>query len=248
MSLSLGEFLAPLKRSTIQNRILSIMYYSTAHDQGDVFGSEDIRNLMVKARDAKKDTNVAMALNQLGPKVELVGREAGKNLWRITDSGKQHVRELLSLPDETVEAQNEVASLTAIAAKVKDEVVRDYLMEGIECLRFNALRAAIVFLWSGTIRIIQEKVLKKPLADVNASLQKRNTKARVINDIEDFSYIKDSQVLQTARDLRIFDKAQQRVLGQCLDLRNDSGHPTRYTPKVQKVKGFVEDIIGIVYT
>jgi hypothetical protein len=72
------------------------------------------------------------------------------------------VRELLGLPDESVEAQNEVASLTAIAAKVADDVIRDYLLEGIECLRFNALRAAIVFLWSGTIRVIQEEVLKHP--------------------------------------------------------------------------------------
>lgn len=117
-----------------------------------MFGSEDIRRLMVKARDPKKNTNVAVALSQLIPKVEMIGQENGKNLWRITDSGKKHIRELLSLPDDSVEAQNEVASLTAIAGKVKDAVIHDYLLEGIECLRFNALRAAIVFLWSGTIR------------------------------------------------------------------------------------------------
>jgi len=224
------------------------MYFATVHEQGDVFGSEDIRKLMVKARDPKKDTNISMALNQLGPKVELVGREGGKNLWRITDSGKQFVRNLLDLPDEAVEAQNEVASLTAIAAKVKDNVVRDYLMEGINCLRFNALRAAIVFLWSGTIRVIQEEVLKKPIDDINASLQKHNLKARTVRGIEDFSYVKDSQLLLTALDLGIFDNSERRILGQCLDLRNACGHPSKYVPKVNKVKSFIEDIIGIVYS
>jgi hypothetical protein len=248
VALSLTEFLAPLKRSTIVNRVLAIMYYETVYGQSAVFGSEDIRRLMVKVRDPKKNTNVAVALNQLGPKVEMIGDENGKNLWRITDSGKAHVRELLGLPDESVEAQNEVASLTTIAAKVADDVIRDYLLEGIECLRFNALRAAIVFLWSGTIRVIQEEVLKQPSPAINTSLQKQNPKARVLKTIEDFSYIKDSQVLQTARDLGIFDKAEQRVLGHCLDLRNDCGHPTKYVPKVNKVKSFVEDIIGIVYT
>jgi hypothetical protein len=90
--------------------------------------------------------------------------------------------------------------------------------------------------------------VKQPSPAINTSLQKQNPKARVLKTIEDFSYIKDSQVLQTARDLGIFDKAEQRVLGHCLDLRNDCGHPTKYVPKVNKVKSFVEDIIGIVYT
>jgi hypothetical protein len=88
VALSLTEFLAPLKRSTIVNRGLAIMYYETVYGQSAVFGSEDIRRLMVKVRDPKKNTSVAVALNQLGPKVEMIGEENGKNLWRITDSGK----------------------------------------------------------------------------------------------------------------------------------------------------------------
>ena len=121
-------------------------------------------------------------------------------------------------------------------------------MEGIECLRFNALRASIVFLWSGATRIVQEEVFKKPLADINASLKSHRANVREIKAFGDFSYVKDSEVLQTARDLGIYDKSEQRVLGQCLDLRNDCGHPSKYVPKISRVKSFVEDLIGIVFT
>ena len=248
MPITLAEFITPLKRASLQNRILGVLYYVTAYEDSDVLSTEAIRALLVRVRDPKKDSNIAVSLSQLVPKVELVGQEGGKNLWRLTESGKKQVRELLSLPEETVEAQNEVSALTKIASKISDTVVRDYLMEGIDCLRFNALRAAIVFLWSGAMRIAQEEVLKKPLADINASLKSHRQNVREIKTLGDFSYIKDSEVVQTARDLGIYDKSEQQVLRQCLDLRNTCGHPSKYVPKISKVKSFVEDLIGIVFT
>ncbi|MBC7749326.1 MAG: hypothetical protein H7Z76_12255, partial [Methylotenera sp.] len=49
--------------------------------------------------------------------------------------------------------------------------------------------------------------------------------------------------------LKQIDKTTKEELkNTCLDLRNKCGHPGKYKPKGQKIKAFVEDIIGMLYT
>ena len=131
---------------------------------------------------------------------------------------------------------------------VKDEEERDYLEEGIKCFKSNALRAGVIFLWNASIYTIRKKCYGVRLREVNEELAKIVSKHKQIKIIEDFEYVKDSDLLDLACNLGVMDKFKKEELkNNCLNLRNKCGHPSNYKPKTQKIKAFVEDIIGMLY-
>ena len=135
-----------------------------------------------------------------------------------------------------------------ILSKVIDKEERDYLEEGLKCFKANALRAGVIFLWNASIYKIQKMCLTQSLGFINTELKKIYPKAKEIKVIEDFGYIKDEYLLELACRLKVLDKTKKEELkNTCLDLRNKCGHPGNYKPKGQKIKAFVEDIIGMLY-
>ena len=115
---------------------------------------------------------------------------------------------------------------------VADDVVRGYVDEAITCLRAGALRAAVVFLWTGAVRTLHEAALKKGTAQLNAALQKHDPKARKVAKVEDFAYVRDKIFLLACGELGVLDKGERTTLEDALDLRNRCGHPTKYRPGV----------------
>lgn len=143
----------------------------------------------------------------------------------------------------------DTSELEYILSKVTDEEERDYLNEGIKCFKANALRAGVIFLWTASVYKIQKMCLTQSLGFINSELKKIYAKAKDIKVIDDFGYIKDEYLLELACKLKQIDKTTKEELkNTCLDLRNKCGHPGKYKPKGQKIKAFVEDIIGMLYT
>lgn len=194
-----------------------------------------------------KDANLADVLGKSAPFVETAGKAGVRFMWRLTQSGEAHVREVLGLPDADAEIEHDVATLTALVARILDPMVQEYVTEAVTCLRIGALRASIVFLWAGAARTIQEAVMRMPLIDVNAAFLKYDAKARQVKRIDDLSYFKESTLLLVSQDLGVFDKNQRAVLEASLDLRNKCGHPGKYAPGPRKASSFVEDVVGIVF-
>jgi hypothetical protein len=151
------------------------------------------------------------------------------------------------LPVSASEIENDVTTLEALAGKIGDPVVRDYILESIKCLSTGALRAAIVFLWTGAIRTLQEEAYSRHRATLNAAITKHDSKARPVNKLEDFAYIRDAITLLALQELGILDKGEKTTLGEALDLRNRCGHPTKYMPGIKKTSSFIEDVIGLVW-
>ena len=142
----------------------------------------------------------------------------------------------------------DTTTLEYLLTKVKDEQERDYLLEGIKCFKANALRAGVIFLWSAAIFKIQKKCIDVNLGYVNVELKKIYSKAKDIKVIEDFEYIKDEFLLDLACNIKVLDKTiKEELKNTCLDLRNKCSHPGSYRPKGQKIKAYVEDIIGMLY-
>jgi hypothetical protein len=162
-------------------------------------------------------------------------------------TGEAHVRKVLHLPEAQPELEHSVSSLEVLAAKVTNPGVRHYVDESIKCLRFDALRAAVVFLWAGAVYVLRETCVARGLSQVNAAVLVHDPKARNIKKADDFAYIKDNVLLLAAEGLGILDKSERTTLADALDLRNKCGHPTRYNPGVLKACGFVEDLLGIVF-
>lgn len=142
----------------------------------------------------------------------------------------------------------DTSELEHLLTKVKDKQERDYLLEGIKCFKANALRAGVIFLWSAAVYKIQKKCMSVKNGYLNTELKKIYPKAKDIKVIEDFEYIKDEFLLDVACNVKVFDKTiKEELKNTCLDLRNRCSHPGSYKPKGQKIKAYVEDIIGMLY-
>ena len=118
----------------------------------------------------------------------------------------------------------------------------------MKCLSVGALRAAIVFLWAGVVRKIQQEVYKFSHSILNSAIIKYDPKARNITKIEDLAYIKEKTLILASLELGIFDKSEKDILEEALNLRNKCGHPGHYKPGVKKASSFIEDVVSIVFS
>jgi hypothetical protein len=245
---TLVEFVAPLSKATNQDRVLAVLYYRERYEQKTALTVDEIRHGLKSARVKRwAKVNVADVLNKSGPLSDTSGPQGKKRPWNLTDSGREHVRQLLGLPKADVEVEHDVGTLEDLVAKVTDPDVRNYLTEALRCLQVGALRACVVFVWTAGIRTIQAGAMTKGSSAVTSALQKHDPKARAVKSIEDFAYVKDVITLLAARDLGILDKPQKDTLAEALNLRNHCGHPGKYRPGVKKVSAFVEDVTSIVF-
>lgn len=246
--MTLAEFLAPLGGGSQRDVCLAVLYYQQHYHAKAGLTVEEIREELIRARVPKgSKINVADVLNKSGGLVDSPGVSANRRLWQLTTSGEAHIRGKLNLPTAAPEIEHDVATLEKLAAKISDDVVRDYILEAIKCLSVGALRAAIVFLWTGAVRTLQEESFTKHFANLNAAITRHDPKARPVNKLEDFAYIRDATALLAFQDLGILDKGQKTTLGEALDLRNRCGHPTKYKPGIKRASSFIEDVIGIVF-
>ena len=246
--MTLIEFVAPLNKGTHRDRILAVLYFVHRYENRNALTAEQVRQLLKKARVPRwSKVNVTDVIAKSGHYVDSPGTEGNKRLWSLTPSGTGYIQERLNLPSTEPEIEHDIGSLSILLKKVADKQITDYIDESVKCLQVNALRACVVFLWAGAIRTIQKNLLKYPKNVFNNALQKHDPKARQVNTIDHFSYIKDKITLLSALELGLYDKNQKDTLEEALSLRNRCGHPGKYNPGVKKVSGFVEDIVNIVF-
>jgi hypothetical protein len=245
MAVTLVEFLAPVRTGRQSDVAVAALYYLVEVDGAPTATATAVKSALVKARIPRAGGwNVGRALGQAKENVDRHG-----SAWSLTDTGVAYVRTLLALPDDSPQAQHDVRSLEALAARVRDDAVRGYIEESIKCLQVGAYRASIVFLWTGAVATIRDEiwaVSNKNTKSIEAALQTHRQNAR-FRKKDDFAYVKDVDVLQLAEDIAVYDKTQKGILGQALDLRNSCGHPTKYDPGEKKTSSFIEDVVGVVF-
>jgi hypothetical protein len=247
--MTLVEFLTPLKNKARSVQCLAVLYYFAHYRSTPSMSVPDIRNAFREARVPQAASmNIADVLARSGPYSNASDVNAhGHKLWRLTDSGTKHIRQLLDLADEGPEMEHDVSALQTLARGITDPLISGYIEEAMLCLRVSAVRAAIVFAWSGAIRALQARALLKGDRSLNTALQKHDPKVKHVGKIDDFASIKDATTLLACRELAILDKGQWQTLDEALRLRNSCGHPTRYRPGVKKASSFIEDVVGIVF-
>jgi hypothetical protein len=249
LPVTLGEFLHPLSKASQRDLVLAVLYYLKRYENRDAVTTADIAAAFKRAKHAKgrKIANLAAVMNGSAPYAHSPGNDGRHLLWALTDTGEKHVRDLLDLPQAEPEVEHDVSTLQTLAAGIRDEAVRGYVDEAIGCLRVGALRAATVFLWTGAVVTLRTAVWTRGVSAIDAALKSHHPKARDFKVKDDFSYVRDADLLQIAQDLNVLDKSEKTLLSQALDLRNNCGHPVKYNPGVKKVSAFVEDVIGIVW-
>jgi hypothetical protein len=246
--MTLVEFLAPLKGGSHRDKCAAVLYFRQHYEGVDALTVDEIGKALIHARvPNSRSMNVADVLNKSGEMVESPGVRGKARLWRLTTTGETYVRKSLKLPESQPEMEHSITSLEAVAGKITDIDVRDYILESIKCLGFDALRPAIVFLWAGAVSVLREKCISKGLTEINAAVRVYDLKAREIKKADDFAYIKESVLLLAAERVGVLDKNQRTTLEDSLDLRNKCGHPTKYRPGPVKASSFIEDVTGIAF-
>ncbi|MBB5360413.1 hypothetical protein HDE76_003657 [Rhodanobacter sp. ANJX3] len=246
--MTLVEFLHPLKGSPLKDICLAAMYFHQRYEASSDITIESLRALLKRGRVPRAGTlNLADTISKSAPYVHLAGKEGKRFLWSLTSSGQDYVRKLLQLPANDVEVENDVATLKALISKVGDTDVSDYLEEALKCLQVNALRATVVFVWSGAVKKIRDDVFACGAVNVNVAVQKHDQKAKTINKVDDLVLIKEVTLLLASQELGLYDKNQKLVLEEGLNLRNKCGHAGKYKVGPKKVSSFIEDLISIVF-
>jgi hypothetical protein len=250
MALSIGEFLHPLKKASQRDLVLAAMYYLARYESKDAVTTADIKSAFVRAQHScGRRIQYAAVLNQAAPYVESPGTKEGRHLlWSLTSSGSERVRELLGLPAAEPEIEHDVGTLQTLVSAISDNNARGYIEESIKCLRADALRASVVFLWTGAVAVLRDRVWLYGATAIDSAIKAHNPKARAFSKKGDFAYVNDATLLQVAQDLGALDKTEKQRLGEALDLRNGCGHPTKYSPGVKKASAFIEDVVGIVWS
>jgi len=245
--IALVEFLEPLKRKSLTDKCLAVLYYEGRYNNNQILAGSEIKKRLRDSRISNiQNANVTALLNQVGALVDTPGLKDGERLWRLTDTGSKYVRDLIGLKADSPEILHDVTTLENLISKVTNPDERDYLNEALTCLKVGALRATVVFAWVATMRNLQLRCLAKG-KKLNPALLKHDPKARVVNTLDDFAYIKDSTIILACQDLGIFDKSQRETAEESLRLRNRCGHPAKYAPKEKKVSSYIEDLISIVF-
>jgi hypothetical protein len=241
------EFLAQLKKSTNQAKVLAVLYFKERYESTPGLTTEQIKQALKLARVPNyAKINLSDVLNKAGPLVDTTGLAGASRLWSLTETGRQEVRDLANLPASDPEVEHDVKTLRDLVARVPDADVKDYLEEAIKCFQVGALRAGVVFVWSAVIRTIQYKVLGCGEVKANDALKTHYQRAKHVSNVDHFAYIDDSITLLAAKDLGLYDKNEAGILKEALDLRNKCGHPGKYRPGIKKVSSLLEDVVSVV--
>lgn len=137
--------------------------------------------------------------------------------------------------------------LLDLPSKIPDSAERIFLDEAIRCFRCKAFRAAIVMTWNLAYDHLCLHVLSAPnrLADLNRQLPKSFPKARIsaVNNRDDFTELKESEVLQVCRSANIMTSDLLKILKEKLDRRNMAAHPSTVEIAPHTAEEYIIDLI-----
>lgn len=247
--ISLVEFLHSLKGKAHRARCLAVLYYNEHYMSTPAMSTSQVRSALIRARIPRANQiNVAQVFASAGALVDTSETDSrGHKLWHLTGSGMKFVRQQVGLPDEEPEIAADVSALESAVRTMSDPLAQEFVGEAITCLQVGALRAAVVFAWTGAVRTLHDDAAALGWPEVEAAVQKHDQRIKNVRKIEDFATVGDKTFLLAARDLTLIDKGQWTILQHVLDLRNQCGHPSKYKPGPKKVSALIEDLIGIVF-
>src|ERR1700733_530965 len=157
--MTLVEFLHPLIAKPWRDKTLAVLYFKLKFENVESLTAAQIQKALVLCRIPNaRNANIPDVFAKSGAFVDSPGSEGQSRLWRITAAGKNHVRELMGLPETEPEIAYDIASLDALIAGLTNPIVKGFINEAATCLKVGALKASIVFVWAGAVRTLQEQV------------------------------------------------------------------------------------------
>lgn len=142
--------------------------------------------------------------------------------------------------------------LSELPTNVPNVEERAFLGEALTCFKHGAFRAAIVMTWNLAFDHLCNYVLKHHLASFNAQwpirFPKGPAKSRIsaIAKREDFSELKESEVINICRSANIITADVYKVLDQKLGTRNSAAHPSSLIFTQLEAEEYISNLVNNV--
>jgi hypothetical protein len=247
--LNLGDSVVgfPLAKWSHADQIRYFAWY-IHRDQGKhTFSSSDIAKCYDELA-LRKPTSIGPFLTQMcdGKAKQMLRTREGYRLERAT---LEQLDSKFGTRSITIQVTK---LLEELPGRVPDIAEREFLKEALICYRHGAFRAAIVMSWNLAFDHLLHFVLRHHLSAFNSQwpkvFPKQHLKARVqqIATRDDFSELKESEVLTICKSAAIITADIYRILDEKLGKRNSAAHPSTITIGQIQVEGVIDDLVNNV--
>ena len=166
--------------------------------------------------------------------------------WEITDSGKQHLRNL-GVAKLSSAAVTLATDLRRELLHIKDATTRAFVEEAIACYEAELFRSAIVMSWIGAVAVLQEHVHANYLNKFNAEAKRVDARWKGATTTDDLGKMREADFLDRIAALSIIGRDVKRELKGCLDRRNSCSHPNSLQLRANTAAHHIEVLILNVF-
>jgi hypothetical protein len=215
-------------------------WYLHAYCQKESFKSADIKDCFEKLNLAQPSLigPFLTAMVKKNPKEALQNGTS----FRLETRVRQQLDGLYGQRAATVQVHK---ILSELPSRISSSNEQKYLEEAIICFRYKAFRAAVVMCWNLAFDHLCQLILDKHLTEFNSQLPKSYPKAEIssVAKRDDFTELKESQVLQVCKSANIISDGVYKVLKQKLERRNIAAHPSGVITSEPTAEEFIKDLI-----
>jgi hypothetical protein len=138
--------------------------------------------------------------------------------------------------------------LKDLPTKIPITEEKEYLIETLKCHSCGANRAAIVMCWNLTFYHLCNFIFTNPsnLATFNQELPRRFPKATLITVFDDFSRLKESDILDLCNQAKLMSPNQYKILKEQLNRRHMAAHPSTVVITSIDAQHYILDLINNV--
>jgi hypothetical protein len=238
-----ADFVASIPRFTKFNyteQIKRFCWFLSSHRNKAKFSGADIAKCFDDAN-CPKPTSVGPFLTSLAKQKPAFLVKQGTG-YALSRHAREQLDPVLGQRDATVAVHK---LLTDLPAKLTIGYERAYLEEALTCFRHKAYRAAVVMTWNLAYDHFCNFIMSSHLADFNTQLPKSFPKADIssISKRDDFTVLKESQVIQVAKSANIISNSVNKILKEKLDRRNIAAHPSGVSTLQLTAEEFIQDLV-----
>jgi hypothetical protein len=172
----------------------------------------------------------------------------GTNKYKMARKKRENFTHLFSKSKKDPEPERKEVSrdLKDLVPRVTDQHQKVFLDEVINCLEGGASRAAIIMAWILTYDHLLRWVFERHLPAFNVALGSHTRRYDPVVNKEDFSKIKESDVIEVCYRAKLFHKDKKEVLDQGLKKRNAFAHSNSNTASNPIAAGYVAELLGSI--
>jgi hypothetical protein len=217
-------------------------WYLHVHRNKETFQPADIKGIYDELHDTPPSSFSGYFKNLVSQKSVLKNAQG----YRLSGAARDEMNAAYMPAGNKVEMSSLLKSLPSLVPSLTE---RTYLNEALICYENGAFRAAIVMAWNLAYHHLCDHILRNRLAEFNArwvikfpGMHKNGTKTiKVMDDFMD--ELKESQVIEIAKDAGIITKNVFNIMEEKLKKRNSAAHASGVEINQLQSDAFIDDVV-----